>query len=95
VGAVFKLFFTGRFARLSVALYIGMGWLIVLSAERLLEAVPPGCLAWLTAGGLLYTGGVIFFAWKRLPYNHAIWHLFVLAGSICHYIAVVRYIAPL
>ena len=95
VGAVFKLFFTGRFARLSVALYIGMGWLIVLSADRLLEAVPPGCLAWLTAGGLLYTGGVVFFAWKRLPYNHAIWHLFVLAGSICHYIAVVRYIAPL
>ncbi len=93
-GTIFKLFFTGRFARLSVALYIAMGWLIVLGFERLMEAVPSGCLAWLAAGGLLYTGGVVFFAWKDLPFNHAIWHLFVIAGSICHYIAVVRYIIP-
>ncbi|MDX1545836.1 MAG: hemolysin III family protein [Rhodothermales bacterium] len=91
-GTVFKLFFTGRFERLSVALYLAMGWLLVPFAGPLLTAAPPGCVLLLAAGGLCYTGGVIFFAWNTLRYNHAIWHLFVLGGSVCHYLALLLYL---
>lgn len=72
---------------LSTALYLLMGWLIVLAIRPLSQHLPATGLAWLAAGGLSYTFGVIFFAWRRLPFNHAIWHLFVLAGSICHVVA--------
>ena len=89
-GTVFKLFFTGRFERLSVALYLAMGWLVVPFAGPLLTAAPPLSLLLLAAGGLCYTSGVVFFAWNRLRYNHAIWHLFVIAGSLCHYLALLR-----
>lgn len=71
----------------STALYLLMGWLIVLAAGPLLRAMPAAGLGWLAAGGLAYTLGVVFFAWHRLPYNHAIWHLFVLGGSVCHVMA--------
>ena len=91
-GTVFKLFFTGRFERLSVALYLAMGWLLVPFAGPLLTAAPSGCLLLLAAGGLCYTGGVVFFAWNTLRYNHAIWHLFVLGGSVCHYLALLLYL---
>ncbi len=93
-GVVFKIFFLGRFPVFSTLLYIAMGWLVILELDTLLAAVPTGGLWWLAAGGLAYTMGVAFFAWERLPYNHAIWHLFVLAGSACHYVAVVRYALP-
>jgi hemolysin III len=56
--------------------------------------VPPGALAWIAAGGLAYTAGVFFFAANRIPHNHAIWHLFVLGGSVCHYVAVLLYVVP-
>jgi hemolysin III len=59
-----------------------------------MSAVPPTGIVWLVAGGLFYTVGVVFFALKRVPYNHAIWHVFVMAGSICHYFAVVLYVLP-
>lgn len=90
-GTIFKLFTTGRYERLSTGLYLAMGWLVVVGLRPLLQATPPGGLAWLIAGGLLYTVGTAFFAWERLPYNHAIWHLFVLGGSACHFYAVVYY----
>lgn len=93
-GAVFKLFFTGRFEILSVLVYVAMGWMVVFAVEPLVTAAPMGCIAWMAAGGLCYTGGLIFYAWRSLPYHHAIWHLFVLAGSFCHYLAVVRYVLP-
>jgi hemolysin III len=88
------LFFTGRFRVLSVLIYVAMGWMIVFAAKPLLEAAPIGCVVWMAAGGLCYTFGVVFYGWRQLPYNHAIWHLFVLAGSFCHYLAVVRYVLP-
>lgn len=91
-GTVFKLFFIGRFPALSTIIYLAMGWLIVLAIKPLIAAAPLGCLAWITAGGLCYTAGVAFFVWDRLPFNHAIWHLFVLAGSLCHYFALVLYL---
>jgi hemolysin III len=63
--------------------------------RELLANVPVGALIWLAAGGLFYTVGVIFYASKRIPYTHGIWHLFVLGGSICHYFAVLLYLSPL
>ena len=83
-----------RFPRLSTFVYIGMGWLIVVAVKPLMTHVPPAGLAWLVAGGLAYTGGTVFYGWRRLPYQHTVWHLFVLTGSVCHYMAVLRYAAP-
>lgn len=88
VGIVLKLFFTGRFRYLSTATYIGMGWLVVVAFVPLTQAVTPAALAWLIAGGVSYTAGTLFYHNHRLPYAHAIWHLFVLGGSVCHFTAV-------
>lgn len=88
VGIVLKLFFTGRFAYLSTATYIGMGWLVVIAFVPLTQAVTPAALAWLIAGGVSYTAGTLFYHNHRLPYAHAVWHLFVLGGSVCHFVAV-------
>jgi len=94
LGVIFKAFFINRLPVLSTLLYVAMGWLCVIAIKPLVSAIPAGGLAWLVAGGLLYTIGVAFFASRRLRFNHAIWHLFVLAGSICHYMAVVFYVLP-
>lgn len=77
---------------LSTALYLLMGWLVLVAIVPLARNLPFAGMAWLTAGGLAYTIGVIFFAWRRLPFNHAIWHLFVLAGSVCHVLAVCLFV---
>ena len=87
-GIVFKLFFIGRFPRVSTAIYIGMGWLIVLAAVPLARALDPAVLALLVIGGLAYTAGTAFYHSSRVPYAHAVWHLFVLSGSVCHAVAV-------
>ncbi len=94
IGVVFKAFATGRFGILSGCLYIAMGWLIVIAVKPLLAVLPLYGFLWLMAGGLFYTGGMAFYAKDRIPYFHMIWHLFVLAGSICHYIAIVKYVVP-
>jgi len=83
-----------KFPRASVVVYILMGWLIVVAVKPLITHLPPAGLAWLAAGGLAYTGGTAFYGWKRLRYQHTVWHLFVLTGSICHFVAVLRYAAP-
>ena len=83
-GIAWKIRDLDRYRILGPAFYIGMGWLAVLAFPYLLEALTGAELAWLVAGGLAYTSGIVFYAWKRLPFNHAIWHLFVLAGSACH-----------
>jgi hemolysin III len=93
-GVLFKFWFVERFAILSTAVYIAMGWLVVIAAKPVISHLPLTAIIWLLAGGLAYTGGVIFFAAKRIPYSHAIWHLFVLAGSICHYFAVLSTVIP-
>jgi len=93
-GVVLKTFFINRLPVVSTLLYVAMGWVCVIAIKPLVSAIPAGGLAWLLSGGLLYTIGVIFFASRRLRFNHAIWHLFVLAGSICHYMAVVFYVLP-
>jgi len=94
IGIVFKVVFKVRFRKLSVVGYLLMGWLVVIAARQLWLNIPHGGLVWLAAGGFFYTFGLIFYAWKRLPYNHAIWHMFVLGGSVSHYFAIVLYLLP-
>lgn len=94
LGIVSKVFFADRFRIVSTAVYLIMGWLVVIALKPLLALVPSGGILWLLAGGLAYTFGVVFYVWPRVPYGHAIWHLFVLAGSFCHYLAVLLYVIP-
>ena len=94
LGIVFKSVFIGRLRKTSVVLYVLMGWLIVIAAREVWLRVPHEALVYVAAGGLLYTVGIAFYGWKRLPFHHAIWHLFVLGGSACHYLAVLFYLAP-
>jgi hemolysin III len=88
VGTVAKLFWTGRFDRLSTLLCVGMGWVVVVAIGPLLENLGTASLAWLVAGGVVYTLGTLFYLAERVPFAHAIWHLFVLGGSTCHGLAV-------
>ncbi|MGA2080445.1 MAG: hemolysin III family protein [Holophaga sp.] len=94
VGVLYKAFATGRFPILSTIVYLAMGWLVVVAALPLYRALPAGGLAWLLAGGGCYTLGVGFYAWRRLSFHHAIWHLFVLGGSLCHVVAVLAFVIP-
>ncbi|MGB7846997.1 MAG: hemolysin III family protein [Candidatus Acidiferrum sp.] len=93
-GILFKFWFVDHFEFLSTAVYLAMGWLVIVAAKPMLTHVAPTTMLWLLAGGLLYSSGVIFYAWKRLPYSHVVWHLFVLAGSTCHYFAILRSLPP-
>jgi hemolysin III len=95
IGIVFKIFFVHRFKIMSPLIYIFMGWIGVINGNQLITNIHADGFLLLLIGGLSYTGGVVFFAWKRLPYNHAIWHLFVVGGSTCHYFAVMSYVLPL
>ncbi len=93
-GIVFQIFFVHRFKLLATLAYIGMGWLVIFAIKPLINAMPAGGLVLITAGGLAYTLGAVFYLIKRIPFNHAVWHVFVLAGSACHYFAVMRYVVP-
>jgi hemolysin III len=93
-GIVFKALALGRLRVLSVVFYLAMGWLVVIAARPLLAAVAPGGVRLLAAGGLCYTAGIGFYAWRRMPYSHFIWHLFVLAGTTCHFFAVLFFVVP-
>lgn len=94
-GIVFKIFMTHRLRVIAPLFYIGLGWIVVIALKPLLASVPTAGVLWLIGGGVAYTVGVLFYALDRIPFNHAIWHLFVLAGSLCHYIAVLRYVVPI
>ena len=87
-GVVFKLFYTGRFRKLSTLVYVAMGWLVLVAIKPVLAALDTWTFGWLIAGGLFYTLGTIFYHRQSIPYSHAIWHLFCIAGSVCHYVAV-------
>ncbi|WP_339624686.1 hemolysin III family protein [uncultured Winogradskyella sp.] len=91
-GVILKLFFTGKFEAFSTLLYLVMGWLIVFDFSNLSEAVESDGVLWLFAGGLFYTVGIIFYAIHKIPYNHVIWHLFVLGGAICHFFMIYLYV---
>ena len=93
-GMVMELIVKKRYRRISLGLYLGLGWLVMIAIEPMLANVAPGGLLLLLAGGLFYSLGVIFYVWKTLLYHHAIWHLFVLAGSALHFFAVLLYVVP-
>lgn len=95
LGILFKSFFIHRFKILSTLAYIAMGWIAIFAIKPIFQSLSEGAIFWLIAGGFAYTVGTIFYAWKKLPFNHAIWHSFVLAGSICHFVAVLFYVIPL
>jgi hemolysin III len=87
-GVVFKLFYTGRFKKLSTAIYIAMGWLVIVAIKPMWNSLDGWTLGWLFAGGAFYTLGTIFYHRESVPYSHAIWHAFVIAGSVCHFVSV-------
>ena len=93
LGVVFKVFCVHRFRIVAPLLYVAMGWLIVFAIKPALTYIPIAGIWLLLAGGVLYTGGLIFYALERIPYHHAIWHLFVIGGSVCHFLAVLRAVA--
>ncbi len=94
IGIVFKIFTTGKFEKLSLAVYLLMGWCVLAAVKPLMAALAPGGLWLLLAGGLSYSVGTIFYRWESMRYHHAIWHVFVLAGSVLHFFAVLLYVIP-
>ena len=93
-GIILKLFFTGRFNLVSTFMYVFMGWIIIFAVKPLIANLSTEGLFWLVAGGLSYTIGAIIYSIKKVPLNHAIFHLFVLGGSICHFVAVYFFVLP-
>jgi hemolysin III len=92
-GVVMKALGGVRFRRLSVVIYLAMGWLVIVAIDPLVERMEPAGLAWLVAGGVAYTAGVVFYALDGRRFWHFVWHLFVLAGTVCHFVAVMGYAA--
>ncbi|KHD35960.1 hemolysin D [Clostridium acetobutylicum] len=88
IGITLKVFFCGKFEKLSTLLYVIMGWMIVIYFKTLLATMPFTGIVFLVAGGIVYTLGALLFLFDKIPYNHAIWHLFVMGGSVCHFFAV-------
>jgi hemolysin III len=93
-GVIFKSLAVGRFALASALVYLFQGWFVVFATRPLFQAIGWHGIFWLGAGGVAYTLGIVFFAFDRLRYFHAIWHVFVLAGSVAHYFAILFYVAP-
>ena len=94
LGIVFKTFHTGKYEVFSTTLYLAMGWMIIIAVKPLFASVPLMGVLWVVAGGLFYTFGVLFYCFDRIPFFHAIWHLFVLGGSACHFFAILFYVLP-
>jgi hemolysin III len=90
-GIIYKIFFVGKFNFLATMLYVAMGWTVVIALKPALEMIPMAALILMAIGGIAYTSGVVFYLWDRLPYNHAIWHVFVLTGSAFHFAAIIGY----
>ena len=93
-GIILKSFSGHKYHYVSMIIYVAMGWLVVIAAKPLFEAMPFAGIMWLLAGGICYTGGIVFYAQDRKPYMHALWHLCVLAGSVCHYVSVMGWVLP-
>ena len=93
-GVILKLFYTGKYHLLSTLMYVFMGWIIIFAIKPLINSLPPGGLTWLFAGGIAYTTGAVLYSIDKIHFNHAIFHLFVLLGSFCHFVAVYSYVLP-
>jgi len=94
VGIVCEVALSEKFRLIVVPIYLGMGWLVVIALRPLLQALPRDGFLWLAGGGVAYTVGVTFYVLERIPYAHSIWHVFVLCGSICHWISVMFFVIP-
>ena len=94
VGIILKLFFIGKYKLISTLMYVFMGWMIVFAIQPLIDSLDPEGMQWLIAGGLAYTVGAIFYSIKKISFNHAIFHLFVLIGTFCHFISIYNYVVP-
>jgi hemolysin III len=94
-GLIYKSLVPHRHKIVMPLLYLALGWVAVLALRPLRAAMPPDGIFWLFAGGLSYSVGLIFYAAGRIPYNHAIWHLFVIAGSVSHYLCILWYVVPI
>lgn len=95
IGIGFKIFTYNKFDKfkmISVLMYVLMGWIVIIAIKPMLQMVPKGFFIWLLAGGIIYTLGTIFYSIKKIPYNHAIWHLFVLGGSVMHFLGIFIYL---
>jgi hemolysin III len=92
-GIAFKIVSLDRFEKLSLVLYLGLGWVGVFALGPLIASVELNGLLLLGLGGIAYTGGIVFYVWEGLPFNHAVWHLFVMAGSVCHFLSIYLYVA--
>lgn len=92
-GVVFKIFAVDKFPVISLISYLAMSWMIALNMPTLINEISLSALLWMIAGGLAYTVGTVFYAWASLPFNHCIWHIFVLTGSFCHYCSILEVIA--
>jgi hemolysin III len=95
IGLIFKLFFTKKFLYLSTILYIAMGWMIVIAWKPISSTLPENGVLLLVMGGVLYTAGTIFYVWRGFKFHHAIWHLFVLGGTVIHFFGVLLYVLPI
>ena len=94
IGITLKVVLGPKYKKLSVATYLLMGWMVVFASKELMANLSIEGLYWLIAGGLSYTVGVVFYLWKKLPFNHAIWHVFVLGGSLCHFFSILFHVLP-
>jgi len=94
LGIVYEVGFGRPWKKLSLVFYLGLGWLAVIAAKPLGQALSPGALLLMGLGGVAYTGGAVFYAWRAFPYHHALWHVFVLAGTACHWVCILKYVIP-
>jgi hemolysin III len=92
-GIIFELLYIGKYKFITVGFYMVMGWLVIIAIKPMIEMLPDGMMKWIILGGVFYTFGVVFYVWKKMPYNHAVWHLFVLAGSAMHFFGMLFYLA--
>ncbi len=92
-GLFFELLFMDKYHYITVGIYIVMGWLAVIAIKPMLTLLPDGMIKWIVLGGLFYTLGIIFYIWKKMPYHHAVWHVFVLAGSAMHFFGFLFHLA--
>jgi len=92
VGIIYELLFLGKYKWITVSIYLAMGWLCIVAIKPMIDNIPYELLLWILAGGVFYTGGVVFYVKKSMRYHHVIWHLFVLAGSVMHFVGLFKYL---
>jgi hemolysin III len=92
VGFVFKIFFTGKLDKVATIIYILMGWIALIAIKPAITYIPFPALMLMLVGGIFYTTGVLFYLWEKLPFHHVVWHLFVLSGTLIHFIAILNFV---